>query len=228
MNNNQEINTKICRCCKLEKPFTEFNKTKKEKCGIISKCKSCCKEYREQNKERIKEKDKHYRLINKDRIKEYREFNKDKIRERKKEYRKNNKDNKDKKREYDRKYKSKNKDKRNLYEKNRRNRDINYKLAHNLRTYLNIILKSQGCNKRNKAKDLLGCSIQELKLHIEAQFKYGMAWDNHGIYTWHIDHIKPIASFDLSDPKQLKECFHYKNLQPLWAKDNLKKGSKIL
>jgi hypothetical protein len=54
-----------------------------------------------------------------------------------------------------------------------------------------------------------------------------MSWDNYGKYGWHIDHIKPCSSFDLSDRKQLLECFNYRNLQPLWALDNLKKGSKL-
>ena len=53
-----------------------------------------------------------------------------------------------------------------------------------------------------------------------------MTWDNHG--EWHIDHIKPCASFDLTDADQQRECFNYTNLQPLWAKDNLSKGAKIL
>lgn len=53
-----------------------------------------------------------------------------------------------------------------------------------------------------------------------------MSWDNYGLRGWHIDHIRPVASFDLTDEKQLYECFNYKNTQPLWAEDNLKKGSK--
>jgi len=70
---------------------------------------------------------------------------------------------------------------------------------------------------------LVGCSIDQLKQHIEKQFKKGMSWDNWGIYGWHIDHIKPCASFDLTKESEQKKCFHYTNLQPLWAKENLKK-----
>jgi hypothetical protein len=73
---------------------------------------------------------------------------------------------------------------------------------------------------------LLGCSISELRAHLEAQWLPGMCWDNWTKYGWHIDHIRPCASFDLSDPEQQRECFHYTNLQPLWWEDNLEKGAK--
>lgn len=71
---------------------------------------------------------------------------------------------------------------------------------------------------------LLGCTVEELKAHLQNQFLPGMSWDNYG--QWHIDHIRPCASFDLTDPEQQRQCFNFKNLQPLWAKDNLSKGAK--
>ena len=73
--------------------------------------------------------------------------------------------------------------------------------------------------------DLVGCSIPELRKRLTQQFLPGMTWDNYG--KWHIDHIRPCASFDLTDPEQQKQCFHYSNLQPLWAADNLRKGASI-
>lgn len=78
---------------------------------------------------------------------------------------------------------------------------------------------------------LLGCSIQHLKSYLESHWLAGMTWDNYGRYkrngpmTWHIDHIRPLHSFDLADPEEQKICFHYSNLQPLWAIDNIKKGA---
>ena len=72
----------------------------------------------------------------------------------------------------------------------------------------------------------MGCSIEELKIHLEKQFRDGMSWNNYGMYGWHIDHIKPCSAFDLTDLEQQKICFHYSNLQPLWAKENLSKGKK--
>lgn len=75
--------------------------------------------------------------------------------------------------------------------------------------------------------ELCGISLAGLREHIAKQFKPGMSWANYGFDTWHIDHIRPCASFDLRDPEQQKKCFHYTNLQPLWAKDNLHKGSRL-
>lgn len=74
--------------------------------------------------------------------------------------------------------------------------------------------------------ELLGCSIDDFLQHLESQFTEGMSWGNQG--EWHIDHIKPCSSFDLSKEDEQRKCFHYTNLQPLWAIDNIKKGSKII
>lgn len=74
--------------------------------------------------------------------------------------------------------------------------------------------------------DLVGCSFEFLIGYLEAKFKKGMSWENYGEYGWHIDHVKPCCKFDLSKEKEQRECFHYTNLQPLWAKDNLSKGGK--
>jgi len=71
--------------------------------------------------------------------------------------------------------------------------------------------------------ELIGCSAEELVAHLEAQFTEGMTWENYG--EWHVDHVRPCASFDLTDPAQQRQCFHHTNLQPLWAEENLTKGS---
>jgi len=81
-----------------------------------------------------------------------------------------------------------------------------------------------GKSRTAYALSLLGCSMQELQTHIESKWKNGMTWSNYGWSGWVIDHIRPCASFDLNDAEQQKECFHYKNLQPLWAKENDKKS----
>ena len=93
-----------------------------------------------------------------------------------------------------------------------------------IRTLVSAALTRAGCKKAAKTEDLLGCTVAEARAHLEAQFLPGMTWDNHG--EWHIDHIRPCASFDFSDPAQQRECSHYTNLQPLWAKDNLSKSDK--
>lgn len=74
-----------------------------------------------------------------------------------------------------------------------------------------------GKNKSQNTLNLLGCKIPELKLYLESKFTSGMTWENYGFYGWHIDHIKPCAAFDLTIPEQQRECFHFSNLQPLWA-----------
>ncbi len=79
--------------------------------------------------------------------------------------------------------------------------------------------------KSAPTEKLLGCPFGYLRLWLEAQFKPGMTWDNYGSH-WHIDHIRPCASFDLADPVQQRQCFHYTNLQPLWAEENLRKSDK--
>lgn len=79
--------------------------------------------------------------------------------------------------------------------------------------------------KLGLTKRWLGCSPAELISHLEGQFQPGMSWENRG--EWHIDHIRPLASFDLSDPEQRLEACHYTNLQPLWAADNIAKGARL-
>ena len=95
------------------------------------------------------------------------------------------------------------------------------KLAPTLRARVREALRWSGAQKSKSTMDLVGCSIPELRKRLTQQFLPGMTWDNYG--EWHIDHIRPCASFDLTDPEQQKQCFHYSNLQPLWAADNLRK-----
>ena len=71
-------------------------------------------------------------------------------------------------------------------------------------------------------------STAELVTYIEKLFVDGMSWDNYGPTGWHIDHIKPCASFDLTNQDEQRQCFHYTNLQPLWAADNIRKGAKMV
>jgi hypothetical protein len=101
--------------------------------------------------------------------------------------------------------------------------DINFRLAKNLRSRLRHALRS---NRAGSPVRDLGCSIEQLKVYIEQQFVPGMSWDNYTYKVWHIDHIKPLSKFDLSDPEQFKEACHYTNLRPLWAKLNLQKNNK--
>jgi hypothetical protein len=114
-----------------------------------------------------------------------------------------------------------------------------FKVLENLRTRIYNVLTAKYIVKETTTKKLTGCTLEYLKNHLEKKFKDGMNWDNYG--QWHIDHIRPCASFNLLDPIEQKICFHYTNLQPLieqkicfhytnlqplWAEDNLKKSNK--
>ena len=100
----------------------------------------------------------------------------------------------------------------------------NLKIATYLRSRLRCALKG-GYKKGGGLVELLGVSIPRLKVYLEGLFTEGMSWDNYG--KWHIDHIKPISKFNLSNISGQKMAMNYKNLQPLWATDNLRKGKKI-
>jgi len=112
--------------------------------------------------------------------------------------------------------------KNNIYWQNKYHNDINFKLAALLRSRLRNAIKNQ--QKSGSAVDDLGCSIEELVVYLENLFTEGMTWDNHG--EWHIDHIKPLAKFNLTNRRELLKACNYSNLQPLWAKDNLSKGGR--
>jgi hypothetical protein len=101
---------------------------------------------------------------------------------------------------------------------------INLRLLAASRTKIYKSLKGK-VKKSVSTEALIGCTVEALKLHLQAQFKPGMAWNNYGL--WHVDHIRPCASFDLTDESQQRACFHFTNLQPLWAIENMVKGDRI-
>jgi len=111
---------------------------------------------------------------------------------------------------------------RRKYERDRRKNDPEWALKQNASRRIREML-SDGV-KKERTTTYLGCSISVLKIHLESQFEEGMTWDNRS--EWHIDHRRPCASFDLMDEEQQKMCFHYTNLQPMWAIDNITKGDK--
>jgi len=110
------------------------------------------------------------------------------------------------------------------YLQRKRKEDKQVALRDNLRTRIRTSLKSSNLKKCTKTEQLIGCTVQKVKEHLESLFQPGMSWDNYG--EWHVDHIKPCSLFDLTNEEEQKECFHYTNLQPLWAKDNIRKSNK--
>jgi hypothetical protein len=220
------IGLKKCVKCNIIKSVNEFSSEKKALDKLRSFCHECdreqSKKYRNNpiNKEKIKESCKKQN-------KRYRENNREKLRissreyQRvwRKEYRK-----RDYVKQYERDYKRKH---CKEYRKRKLQNDFYFKLKMRLRDRVRMALKNCGGKKSYKTMELLGCDITFLKYYLESLWADGMSWDNYGLNGWHIDHIKPCNAFDLTDPQQQKECFHYTNLQPLWRFDNLSKGCKF-
>jgi hypothetical protein len=194
--------------------------------------------WHEANKEKIREYQKEYRAKNKHKRAEYTKANIEKLKAQKVAHHARNKskynnlskewykNNIDKKRKYLEKHKDKFQKIFNERRKERRKTDPDFKLISTTRNRIKVAVKNN--QKSCKSIHLLGCTIQELRKHLESKFLPGMSWENYSYRGWHIDHIVPCASFDLSKEDEQKKCFHYSNLQPLWAVDNIKKGSKIL
>lgn len=101
--------------------------------------------------------------------------------------------------------------------------DPSFRIACNLRSRLSKVVAREF--KRGSAVKDLGCSLPKLKLWLEMQFTPGMTWKNYG--EWHIDHVRPLASFDLTIRSEFLQACHFSNLQPLWALDNLSKGCRV-
>ncbi len=110
-----------------------------------------------------------------------------------------------------------------LYAKESRQRRLNIK--NRIRMNLGTRLWQVVSKKHGNTMELTGCTTELLMTYIESKFTDGMNWENYG--KWHIDHIVPCASFDLENPEEQKKCFHWSNLQPLWAEDNIRKGSRL-
>lgn len=110
----------------------------------------------------------------------------------------------------------------NKYQRDRYSKDINFKLKKRLRNRLYLALKSN--QKKGSAIKDLGCSIDELKVHLESQFKPGMTWDNYGI-KWEIDHVQALCLFNLTNREQFLIACNFKNLKPLFKEEHLEKSN---
>ena len=206
---------KCCKCNEIKPMDSEyFGKQSNSKDGFKHRCKACrTNEYMQNQKHNIQRSRNQYN------------GNKDYIAIRNKTYKE---ERKEWYKEKDRIYYENNKEiiKSNVkhYRRERSKVDVGFRLIARYRTRIYKALK--GILKTEKTKDLVGCSIEKLKLYIESMFIEGMSWNNYG--EWHIDHIKPCSKFDFNNKKEIHECFHYSNMQPLWAKDNLKKSAKFI
>lgn len=235
--------SKVCTKCKVMKPLDMFKKDSSKRDGLYSSCKECCSKFNKDNSEKIQEYAKRHYAENKNVMiakgREYRKNNPDKLIESQRKYRENNREainarrklyyysNIEAENEKSRKYKMENKDKIKIknteYVRNRKKTDSLFKLKQSVRVMINKAFYRTDNTKNSKSVDILGCSYEFLKHHIESQFVEGMTWENRS--EWHIDHIIPMASAKTEE--DVIRLNHYTNLQPLWAKDNLKKGAKF-
>ena len=121
---------------------------------------------------------------------------------------------------------------RNAYNKRRKSSDPIFKLTCNLRTRISSLVSKSKGSKKGSTLELLGCSAEEFKNYLEARFYERstgekMSWNNYGRDGWHLDHIRPLSSFDLLRPGDVAVACHFNNLQPLWQEDNLAKGERV-
>lgn len=189
------METKVCSKCGVTQNVSEFRKDITKKDGLRPECKLCVKSYEMSR----------------------RTDNPTMMQEKLKNF---YKDNPEKRKEYRENYKLRKHEQR----KERRDSDPVFNLTNRIRCRLWKYLKTLNITKTNKTFEIVGCSPQFLKEHLESQFVDGMNWGNQG--NWHIDHIIPLSSAKTED--ELYKLCHYTNLQPLWAEDNIKKSNKII
>lgn len=203
---------KFCKNCNTEKPIENFSKHCRSKDGFANDCKVCSeayqKVYRKINADKNREYKKQYQILNKERLNkisnDYTNANKERIREYKKNYN----------------------ERRKVLRSERMKTDSFYKVATYLRNGVGRAFRLKGWGKQGHSKELLGCDYETAKKHIESKFLEGMNWDNYGKFGWHVDHALPLAS--AKNINELRKLCHYTNLQPLWWRDNIIKGDKIL
>lgn len=209
---------KQCTKCQGEFPATLgfFHKKIGGKYGLTAKCKKCLRVYNREQYKRHQTK----RLEAK---KEYSKKNSEILKQKSKNWYNENRDySLEQRKIYAQKNKDSIKKRQRKYMINKYRSDLHTKIKMNLSKRMRQFFSKNG----SKTIDFIGCSIDDFKTHLEKQFIEGMSWDNYGRGGWHVDHIRPCCSFDLTDPEQQRECFHYSNCQPLWERDNILKGGR--
>lgn len=206
------MDDKTCTKCNNVFPATTeyFYKNKNQKDGLRTWCKNCVNENYLMNKTKRNLQNRlNYRKNRDDRVLKC------------KIWRQNNPDHY---KQYYQKNKAEIFEKRRKYRNERYKKDPKFKLCINLRNNLRrIILGARSIS----SLELLGCTIEEFKQHIESQWKSGMNWNNWSKDGWHIDHIYPLSKIDPNNIEELARVCHYSNFQPLWAKENIVKGNKV-
>jgi hypothetical protein len=229
---------KTCFKCKLRKDINEFHKNKHNKDGYKGICKSCCRlyvdehieikrQYERDHKDKIREKRKiyarKYRQTDKSIL--YRQSKKDEFNEYSRQYCKTEKGKLSSKKSYEKnkgKYK-RNSELRRKRENNRYANDVDYNIVRRLRSRF---YKATHVNRSEKSVlSTIGCTLDDFKKYFETLFTDGMSWELYQKGEIHEDHIIPIVAFNMKDKIQVEACFYWKNFQPLWKEDNLRKHS---
>ena len=219
------MESKVCSKCKQEKKVCEFGNSKSSKDGLLYCCKKCNNkrsvEYRKNNPEKVLEITRNWTAKNPEwvynRHKKWRDENRELANEIKRDWLNKNPE---KRKQYRENYKPRKREQR----KERRNTDPIFNLTNRMRGRLRKYLIILNISKKNKTFEIVGCSPQFLKEHLEKQFVDGMTWENRS--EWHIDHKIPLSSAKTEE--ELYKLCHYTNLQPLWAEENMKKSNKII
>lgn len=212
---------KVCRCCKQQKPYSEFYRWKNSSDGYHFYCKECKRQMNEkrysENKDVLSKRVSISRAIRRQLDPEYDEKIKAYSRKQAKSesYKRANQ-----------KYRKVHKDRIAAYESKRVQENIQVRITKRLRTRLHHFVNSVGIYSYHTT-ELLGCSWEYLRDYLEKQFESGMNWDNYGKNGWVIDHVVPCSYFDMTDDVQVHICFNFRNLQPLWAKDNGSKNDSL-
>lgn len=229
------------QCCKnyrIENAHIISQKEKEYRKNNAEKYKNWSTTYYQEHQEQRREYSKMYRDAmsdeqkeditnrNKDYCKNYYQENKEKMNEASKRYAAEHKEQiASAHKKYRAEHKEKLSEKRRQRERERMLNDEQYKTMKNLRKLVYMAIKNN--SQSGRGVELLGCSVEEFKIHFSYLFDKNMSWDNYGSY-WQIDHIEPVCRFDLMKKEDQEICFNYGNLQPLTVEDNRKKGSNFI
>ena len=207
---------KRCSKCGLIKPVNEFTIRRSNLDGLDFYCRVCNKlaqsRYYEANVEKLRARSKEFRDLHPETVMAYRKSHRERDRITARAWRKANPE------------------KIYIQEKRRREKKLstargklNYYFSNAMRLSLN------GYKNYQRWERLVGYTVDQLKKHLEKQFIDGMTWETHGKYGWHIDHKIPISAFNFETFKDVdfKRCWALKNLQPMWAKENIRKGARV-
>lgn len=231
-----ETSFKRCRKCKEWKRLSSFNRNRTKSDGFSGECKNCsdpvARQWAKDNPERKKATNKIYHEQNADRVKIARHLhyvdNRESILARNKTFRDGHKDQLRVARQAKKEIDPDRERKRNRkWEREMRTTNIGFKLRGNLRRRLGTVLKNK--KKNGSAVSELGCTVEDLRNHLESRFTAGMSWENYGKKPgqWSIDHIMPLTAFNLEEKQHFLLANFYLNLRPLWHIENCSKNDKI-